>query len=82
MNKLEATIAAIAGTDKGAAEAARLRQATLTKPEGSLGRLENLSIQIAGIQSRAEPNVDPGAVFVMAGDHGVCAEGISAYPPK
>ena len=82
MNKLEATIAAIAGTDKRAADAARQRQATLTKPEGSLGRLENLSIQIAGIQARSDPSVDPGAIFVMAGDHGVCAEGVSAYPPE
>jgi len=82
MNKLEATIARIAEMDKTAEALARARQAALTKPAGSLGMLEELSIRIAGIQGRADPRPDPGAIFVMAGDHGVCAEGVSAYPPE
>ncbi|MFA5852409.1 MAG: nicotinate-nucleotide--dimethylbenzimidazole phosphoribosyltransferase [Spirochaetales bacterium] len=80
MSKLEATIAAIVATDKEAEDAARAKQAALTKPAGSLGDLEYLSIRIAGIEGRADPTVDPGAIFVMAGDHGVCKEGVSAYP--
>jgi len=82
MNIMEATIGRIEEPD-GASEAlARARQAALTKPAGSLGELEELSVRIAGMQGRADPDVDPGAVFVMAGDHGVCREGVSAYPPE
>ena len=82
MNRLETTIAMIVETDKKAEEMARDRQASLTKPAGSLGDLEGLSIRIAGIQRRADPQADRGVIFVMAGDHGVCAEGVSAYPPE
>lgn len=82
MNRLEAALAAIVEPDRAAEAAAGERQAALTKPTGSLGRLEELSIRIAGIQRRSDPRVDPGVVFVMAGDHGACAEGVSAYPPE
>ena len=66
--------------DLQSAEQAKLRQNTLTKPEGSLGRLEALSIQLAGICGVSNPSFARKAVIVMAGDHGVTAEGISAYP--
>ncbi|MCB8983395.1 MAG: nicotinate-nucleotide--dimethylbenzimidazole phosphoribosyltransferase [Ardenticatenaceae bacterium] len=66
--------------DKAAMAAARARQANLTKPAGSLGRLEELSIQVAGITGQALPQVSHKVVTVMAGDHGVVAEGVSAYP--
>lgn len=82
MSTLETTLSKIREPDRGAEEEARRKQASLTKPAGSLGDLESLSIKIAGIQGRADPRVEPGAVFVMAGDHGVCAEGVSAYPPE
>ncbi len=59
---------------------ARERQAALTKPPGSLGRLEALSVQLAGIAGTARPSVARKAIVVMAGDHGVTAEGVSAYP--
>lgn len=62
--------------------AARARQEQLTKPPGSLGRLEELSIQLAGITGEALPSVAEKAVVVMAGDHGVTAEGVSAYPSE
>jgi nicotinate-nucleotide--dimethylbenzimidazole phosphoribosyltransferase len=67
--------------DESAMAAARARQDRLTKPLGSLGRLEDLSVQLAGIARRCPPPV-PGhkAVMVFAGDHGVVAEGVSAYP--
>jgi len=66
--------------DQAAMAAARQRQAELTKPPGSLGRLERLSVQIAGITGQARPRLQQPAVFVMAADHGVTAEGVSAYP--
>jgi nicotinate-nucleotide--dimethylbenzimidazole phosphoribosyltransferase len=61
---------------------AKERQDMLTKPTGSLGRLEQLSIQIAGIQGRPIPQIKQKAVIVMAADHGVAARGTSAYPQE
>src|SRR5207244_13138545 len=61
-------------------ELARCRQQQLTKPAGSLGRLEDIAIQMAGITKQPLPNVKQKAVIIMAGDHGVTREGVSAYP--
>jgi nicotinate-nucleotide--dimethylbenzimidazole phosphoribosyltransferase len=72
----------ISPLDKQAMSAARRRQDQLTKPRGSLGRLEALSIQLAGIYGVAVPAITEKAVIVMAGDHGVTAEGVSAYPSE
>ena len=66
--------------DAAAAEAATLRQATLTKPPGSLGRLESLAVQLAALQGRERPRVDVVWIAVFAGDHGVAVEGVSAFP--
>jgi nicotinate-nucleotide--dimethylbenzimidazole phosphoribosyltransferase len=79
---IAAIIAAISPLDTAAIAAARARQEQLTKPAGSLGRLELLAIQIAGITSQEQPVVANKAIVVMAGDHGVTAEGISAYPAE
>lgn len=76
------TIKKIAPLDKAALESARLRQDTLTKPLGSLGRLEELSIHIAGIKAQPLPKIEKKAVIVMAADHGVVAEGVSPYPQE
>jgi nicotinate-nucleotide--dimethylbenzimidazole phosphoribosyltransferase len=54
----------------------------LTKPPGSLGRLEDIARQLAGITGETIPTFEKKAVIVMAGDHGVCAEGVSAYPAE
>jgi len=54
----------------------------LTKPRGSLGRLEDLVIQLAAVQERVPPKVDKKAVYVFAGDHGIVAEGVSLYPQE
>jgi nicotinate-nucleotide--dimethylbenzimidazole phosphoribosyltransferase len=62
------------------AEQARQYQNQLTKPQGSLGYLEELVIQLAGLQQRAMPALDKIAIAVFAADHGVVAEGVSAYP--
>jgi nicotinate-nucleotide--dimethylbenzimidazole phosphoribosyltransferase len=61
---------------------AKERQAMLTKPTGSLGRLEQLSIQITGIQGRPISQIKQKAVIVMSADHGVAARGTSAYPQE
>ena len=80
--EIAATIAAIAPLDAAAMAAARARQEQLTKPAGSLGRLETLAIQIAGITGQEQPTLGEKAIVVMAGDHGVTAEGVSAYPAE
>ncbi|XGI84523.1 nicotinate-nucleotide--dimethylbenzimidazole phosphoribosyltransferase [Halorutilales archaeon Cl-col2-1] len=68
--------------DDDAGEEARQRQSRLTKPEGSLGDLEDLSVRIAGMKANPTPRLDQKAVVTMAGDHGVVEEGVSAYPPE
>lgn len=70
----------IAAPSATAIEAARLRQSQLTKPPGSLGVLEQLAERMAGFQNSAAPRVDSVAITVFAADHGVVAEGVSAFP--
>jgi nicotinate-nucleotide--dimethylbenzimidazole phosphoribosyltransferase len=79
---LDRTIAAIGPLDTDAMRAAEARQMQLTKPPKSLGRLETLSIQLAGIQGQPQPRIGQKAIAVMAGDHGVTAEGVSAFPAE
>src|ERR1700751_4191548 len=62
------------------ADAAALRQQNLTKPPGSLGRLEELAIWLARWQRRERPQLDRVTIAVFAGNHGVAARGVSAYP--
>ncbi|MEK7476056.1 MAG: nicotinate-nucleotide--dimethylbenzimidazole phosphoribosyltransferase [Candidatus Coatesbacteria bacterium] len=81
MSLLEDTIARIKSPDRAAMARARARLDSLTKPPGSLGRLEELVERIAGITGSERPSLPRKAVIVMAGDHGVAAEGVSAYPP-
>jgi nicotinate-nucleotide--dimethylbenzimidazole phosphoribosyltransferase len=66
--------------DTAAMELASARQQQLTKPAGSLGRLEDIALQIAGITGHPVPVIERKAVIIMAGDHGVTNEGVSAYP--
>lgn len=68
--------------DLPAAEAAVARQQILTKPPGSLGRLEELAIWLARWQGHATPRLDRVAVNVFAGNHGIAARGVSAYPAE
>ena len=79
---LENIIAKIEAPDKTAMAAAQTRQDTLTKPAGSLGRLEELSIQLAGITGQALPLIKDKVIITMAGDHGVVSEGVSAFPQE
>jgi nicotinate-nucleotide--dimethylbenzimidazole phosphoribosyltransferase len=68
--------------DASAAAAVAARQATLTKPPGSLGKLETLVAWLARWQRRPMPRLDRVAVLVFAGNHGVAARGVSPYPPE
>jgi len=60
--------------------AAEQRQARLTKPAGALGALETVAIRLAGLQSTDKPQAQRAAIVLFAGDHGVTAQGVSAYP--
>lgn len=80
--KLEKILNSIKPLDQKAMAAARQRQDTLTKPHGSLGRLEELSIHIAGIKADPMPRLENKAIITMAADHGVVAEGVALYPQE
>jgi nicotinate-nucleotide--dimethylbenzimidazole phosphoribosyltransferase len=79
---LEHTIREIRPLDADAMRAAEARQSQLTKPPKALGRLEAISIQLAGIKAAPMPVVAHKAIAVMAADHGVTAEGVSAFPAE
>jgi nicotinate-nucleotide--dimethylbenzimidazole phosphoribosyltransferase len=77
---LQRTLAEIRPVNETARRVATDRQAVLTKPPGSLGRLEEIAVDAAGIMSSPEPSPEPGALVLAAADHGVSKEGVSAYP--
>ena len=80
---LDETIAAIAPLDPQAVAAARDRQGRLTKPPGSLGVLEDVSVQLAGLSGECPPPLpEPAAVAVFAADHGVHAQGVTPWPQE
>jgi nicotinate-nucleotide--dimethylbenzimidazole phosphoribosyltransferase len=79
---LAETREAIGLLDQEAMAAARRRLDSLTKPRGSLGVLEELAVRLAGITGQALPEVKNKVVIVLAGDHGVTEEGVSAYPSE
>ena len=68
--------------DADAMSRAEARQQNLTKPPGSLGRLEDVSIRLAGIYGTERPSIGGKAVIVAAGDHGVVAQGVTGYPQE
>lgn len=82
MEKIDQVITSIYPPDEKAMEEARRRQDNLTKPQGSLGQLESLSIQVAGINGNPMPRIVHKVIFTLAGDHGVTQEGVSAYPSE
>src|SRR5207302_5301011 len=61
-------------------DAAFVRQCELTKPAGALGRLEVVAIELAGMQHTDRPRAARAPIIVFAGDHGIAAQGVSAYP--
>lgn len=78
--ELEQLISRIESLDAAAMDAARARQAQLAKPPGSLGRLEELSIQMAGITGKVHNKMEKKHLLVFAADNGVVAEGVSSAP--
>lgn len=82
MASLEKQHRTIESVDHEAREQARQHVDQLTKPLGSLGRLEELAIELAGMTGEAFPVVTPPGVLVFAADHGVAVEGVSAYPQE
>ncbi|HIC67633.1 MAG TPA: nicotinate-nucleotide--dimethylbenzimidazole phosphoribosyltransferase, partial [Paracoccus sp.] len=68
--------------DETAAKAARDRQNSLTKPPGSLGRLEDLAVFMAGWQGRARPRLERAQALVFAGNHGVVAQNVNPFPAE
>ncbi|OPH61352.1 nicotinate-nucleotide--dimethylbenzimidazole phosphoribosyltransferase [Paenibacillus ferrarius] len=82
MNTLESIISSILPIQEDVVTQANDHLNQLTKPQGSLGKLEDIARQVAGITGEVMPVFDKKAVIVMAGDHGVCEEGISAFPAE
>lgn len=78
----EAALADLRDADPHAQADARVRQAELTKPAGSLGRLEELAVFFAGWQRRARPRIERARAAIFAGNHGVTVHGVSAFPPS
>jgi nicotinate-nucleotide--dimethylbenzimidazole phosphoribosyltransferase len=82
MTQLEQTLAVIRPVDPAVAAQAQARLDRKTKPRRSLGRLEELACRLAAIHGSADPLLSARAVIVMAADHGVAEEGVSAYPQE
>lgn len=82
MTKRQDFLPAIGSRNPEAAEQARLHIDQLTKPLGSLGRLEEVAVELAAITGESFPVVTPPGVIVFAADHGVAVEGVSAYPQE
>ena len=77
----QTALSSLPGPDAEARDAAKARQDQLTKPPGSLGRLEDISIFLAGWQGRVRPRLAKARAAIFAGNHGVVAHGVSAFPP-
>ncbi|MDG0989302.1 MAG: nicotinate-nucleotide--dimethylbenzimidazole phosphoribosyltransferase [Yoonia sp.] len=75
-------LAAAPAVDADAHADATERNSQLTKPPGALGRLENIAIWYAGWRGDARPTINAPQVIIFAGNHGVCAQGVSAFPPE
>jgi nicotinate-nucleotide--dimethylbenzimidazole phosphoribosyltransferase len=79
---LHAALADLPGPDEAAAAACQAREPQLTKPAGSLGRLEEIALHLSTWQGRHPPRLDKVVGHVFAGNHGVTARGVSAYPAE
>ena len=82
MEDLRAACLTLPEGDDAAVAEAQMRQDSLTKPQGSLGRLEEIVAWLARWQGRARPKLDNVAVIVFAGSHGITAQGVSAFPAE
>lgn len=82
MGKMEEMIKRIEPLNEELMEGAQRRLNNLTKPQGSLGRLEELAKKVVGITGEKDPSLKNKVIFTMAGDHGVVEEGVSAFPQE
>ena len=82
LSDLDALTRDLPQVDAVAQDAARDRQNALTKPPGSLGRLEELAVFMAGWQQQAMPQIDMAQALVFAGNHGICAQGVNPFPQE
>ncbi|MFY0623386.1 MAG: nicotinate-nucleotide--dimethylbenzimidazole phosphoribosyltransferase [Pelagimonas sp.] len=82
LEAVSALAADLPSYDSAAAEAAVARQNTLTKPPGSLGRLEELAVFMAGWRGTAQPEINKAQAIVFAGNHGICAQGVNPFPQE
>lgn len=82
LSEFRTTLEAATGPDMASIAGAKDRNSQLTKPPGALGRLEDLAIWYAGWRDTDRPSIEAPQVIVFAGNHGVCAQGVSAFPPE
>lgn len=80
--EFRALLSNLPSPDKAARAAAEARNGQLTKPPGALGRLEDLALWFAGWQGTDRPRCDRPQVVIFAGNHGVVAQGVSAFPAE
>ncbi|MBR9780587.1 MAG: nicotinate-nucleotide--dimethylbenzimidazole phosphoribosyltransferase [Rhodospirillales bacterium] len=80
LDEIRTLMAQLPGVDAEAQAAVSTREPQLTKPAGALGRMEDISLWLAGWQGNSRPNMTRPRVTVFAGSHGVCAQGVSAFP--
>lgn len=82
LTEFRAVLAAAPAVDAAAIAGAQDRNGQLTKPPGALGRLEDLAIWYAGWRGTDRPSLDNPQVIIFAGNHGICSQGVSAFPPE
>lgn len=82
MKLLERVVKEIRPVDRTAMKGARERVDNLTKPIGSLGRMEEIAVRLCGIKGSLKPDTGKKTVIVMAADNGICNEGVAAYPQQ
>ena len=75
-------LAAAPRADQVAVDGAAARNGQLTKPPGALGRLEDLALWLAGWQGTDRPRIAAPQIVIFAGNHGICAQGVSAFPAE
>ncbi|MCC1482679.1 nicotinate-nucleotide--dimethylbenzimidazole phosphoribosyltransferase [Roseibaca sp. Y0-43] len=81
-DQIAALASRLPSPDAPATQAAAARQLQLTKPPGSLGRLEELALFMAGWQAAEKPRIDKAQALVFAGNHGICAQGVNPFPQE
>ena len=80
LGEIKKLAARLPAADETSAEAARTRQNQLTKPPGSLGKLEDIAVFMAGWQKSDRPQIKSAQALVFAGNHGICDRGVNPFP--